>query len=86
MPKHFRMIDNACRTLTAIENSAVDELLAGRMDRRDFLRHGSVLGLSLPFLGSLVAASRLNLAQSTVSARIRGLEEQLGRRLFVRDR
>jgi DNA-binding transcriptional LysR family regulator len=25
-----------------------------------------------------VAASRLNLAQSTVSARIRGLEEQLG--------
>lgn len=33
-----------------------------------------------------VAASRLNLAQSTVSARIRGLEEQLGRRLFVRDR
>ncbi|RUZ87137.1 hypothetical protein EN947_10505, partial [Mesorhizobium sp. M7A.F.Ca.US.003.02.2.1] len=38
MPKHFRMIDNARRTLTAIENSAVDELLAGRMDRRDFLR------------------------------------------------
>ncbi|BCG81727.1 hypothetical protein MesoLj113b_52690 [Mesorhizobium sp. 113-3-3] len=33
-----------------------------------------------------VAAGRLNLAQSTVSARIRGLEEQLGRRLFVRDR
>lgn len=32
-----------------------------------------------------VAAGKLNLAQSTVSARIRGLEEQLGRRLFVRD-
>jgi len=32
-----------------------------------------------------VAANKLNLAQSTVSARIRGLEEQLGRRLFVRD-
>ncbi|TIU75718.1 MAG: LysR family transcriptional regulator, partial [Mesorhizobium sp.] len=32
-----------------------------------------------------VAAHRLNLAQSTVSARIRGLEEQLGRKLFVRD-
>jgi len=32
-----------------------------------------------------VAASRLNLAQSTVSARIRSLEEQLGRKLFVRD-
>ena len=33
-----------------------------------------------------IAASRLNPAQSTISARIRGLEEQLGRRLFVRDR
>lgn len=33
-----------------------------------------------------VAAARLNLAQSTVSARIRGLEEQVGQRLFFRDR
>lgn len=33
-----------------------------------------------------VAAGKLNLAQSTVSARIRVLEEQLGRRLFTRDR
>jgi DNA-binding transcriptional LysR family regulator len=32
------------------------------------------------------AAGKLNLAQSTVSARIRLLEEQLGRRLFERDR
>jgi LysR family transcriptional regulator, flagellar master operon regulator len=32
------------------------------------------------------AASRLNLAQSTISARIRGLEDQLGQALFVRDR
>lgn len=32
-----------------------------------------------------VAANKLNLAQSTVSARIRGLEEQLGRRLFARE-
>lgn len=32
------------------------------------------------------AASKLNLAQSTVIARIRVLEDQLGRRLFVRDR
>lgn len=32
------------------------------------------------------AAGKLNLAQSTISARIRVLEDQLGRRLFVRDR
>ena len=59
MPRHFMTIDAARKNLTAIENSAVDELLAGRLDRRDFLRHGSVLGLSLPFLGSLVAAAGL---------------------------
>lgn len=37
--------------------------------------------------GSFVRASeRLNVGQTTVSARIRLLEEQLGRQLFVRDR
>ena len=32
-----------------------------------------------------IAATRLNLAQSTVSARIRGLEENLGQTLFLRE-
>lgn len=64
MPRHFRMIDAARGNLTAIENSAVDELLAGRIGRRDFLRHGSMLGLSLPFLGSLVAAAGLGTRQA----------------------
>jgi DNA-binding transcriptional LysR family regulator len=37
--------------------------------------------------GSFVtAAERLHLTQTAVSARIRGLEEQLGRRLFVRNK
>jgi DNA-binding transcriptional LysR family regulator len=37
--------------------------------------------------GSFVAAaSRLNVTQTSVSARIRALEEQLGRRLFVRNK
>ncbi|RVD47342.1 peptide ABC transporter substrate-binding protein, partial [Mesorhizobium sp. M8A.F.Ca.ET.023.02.2.1] len=57
MPRHFMTIDAARKNLTAIENSAVDELLAGRVDRRDFLRHGSVLGLSLPLLGGILGAA-----------------------------
>jgi len=36
--------------------------------------------------GFAAAAERLNLSQTAVSARIRTLEEQLGRRLFVRNR
>ena len=35
------------------------------------------------FLG---AAARLHVTQSTVSARIRTLEERMGRRLFVRNK
>jgi LysR family transcriptional regulator, flagellar master operon regulator len=50
------------------------------------------IGLAKTFLevvstGSFVAASeRLHLTQTAVSARIRTLEEQVGRRLFVRNR
>jgi DNA-binding transcriptional LysR family regulator len=50
------------------------------------------IGLARTFLavvstGSFVgAADRLNLTQTAVSARIRLLEEQIGRRLFVRNR
>lgn len=50
------------------------------------------IGLARTFLevvstGSFVsAAERLNLTQTAVSARIRALEDQVGRRLFVRNR
>ena len=64
MPKHFRIIDTARKNLTAIENSAIDELLSGRIGRREFLRHGSVLGLSLPFLGGIASAVGLGAPQA----------------------
>lgn len=39
---------------TELENHTIDELLAGRLDRRSFLRHGSRIGLSVPMmLGAL---------------------------------
>jgi DNA-binding transcriptional LysR family regulator len=50
------------------------------------------IGLARTFLevvasGSFVAAAeRLNLTQTAVSARVKALEEQVGRRLFVRNR
>ncbi len=51
-----KRLDAARRGLDALDNDLVDELLAGRVDRRGLLRHGSLLGLSLPFLGALAAA------------------------------
>ena len=54
--KQFKSIDTLRRGLGAVENDLVDELLAGRLDRRSFLRHGSVMGLSLSTLGGLAGA------------------------------
>jgi peptide/nickel transport system substrate-binding protein len=39
-----------------VENHYVDELLAGRLDRRDFLRRGAVAGMSASVMGALLAA------------------------------
>lgn len=55
MPINFKRIDVLRRGRSAHENHLIDGLLAGRVDRREFLRHGALLGLSMPFLGSVAA-------------------------------
>ena len=44
------------RRMSEIENDLIDELTSGRIDRREFLRHGSVLGLGMPLLSTLAGA------------------------------
>ncbi len=39
-----------------IANHVIDEFVAGRLSRRDFLRRGAVVGISLPVLGAVVSA------------------------------
>ncbi len=39
-----------------IANHVIDEFAARRISRRDFLRRGSVVGISVPVLGAIVAA------------------------------
>jgi len=39
-----------------VANHVIDEFAAGRMSRRDFIRRGSVVGISLPLLGAVVSA------------------------------
>ncbi|MBV8567613.1 MAG: ABC transporter substrate-binding protein [Methylobacteriaceae bacterium] len=56
MKKDDKAIDAARYRLNEIENDLVGELAAGRIGRREFLRHGAVLGLSVPFLSSLAGA------------------------------
>jgi peptide/nickel transport system substrate-binding protein len=39
-----------------LENHHIDELVSGRLNRRDFLRRGSAIGMSATFLGTVLAA------------------------------
>jgi peptide/nickel transport system substrate-binding protein len=39
-----------------IQEHVIDEFVAGRLSRRDFLRRGTAVGLSLPLLGTILAA------------------------------
>jgi peptide/nickel transport system substrate-binding protein len=51
-----RRLDQLRQEKGEIENHVLDEFLAGRLSRRDFLRRGAVVGLGLPVLGSILAA------------------------------
>ena len=39
-----------------IANHIIDEFAAGRLSRRDFIRRATVVGISVPVLGSILAA------------------------------
>src|SRR5579875_1667748 len=49
-------LDRLRRERTELENHYIDELLAGRLSRREFLRRGSAIGLSAPVMGAILAA------------------------------
>lgn len=56
MPINFKRLDALRRGRSEHENHLIDGLITGHVSRREFMRHGSVLGLSLPFLGSVATA------------------------------
>jgi len=56
MAINYKHLDALRRGCSELENHLIDGLAAGRVSRREFLRHGSVLGLSAAFLGSVTAA------------------------------
>jgi len=53
MVRNGRNIEDARRSSGEIENHVIDEFLAGRISRRDFIRRGTVVGISLPLLGAI---------------------------------
>ncbi|ADV14228.1 ABC transporter substrate-binding protein [Mesorhizobium sp. M7A.F.Ca.CA.001.09.2.1] len=59
MSKNHSILDLIRRNRTPLENHLIDGLVDGRVSRRDFVRHGSLLGLSLPLLGRIGMAAGL---------------------------
>ena len=56
MAINYKFLDALRRGRSAHENHLIDGLVSGRVSRRAFMRHGSVLGLSAPFLASVAVA------------------------------
>ena len=52
-------LDNLRRGRGPIQEHIIDEFVAGRLSRRDFLRKGTAFGLSLPLLGGILEAKGL---------------------------
>jgi len=52
-----RWLDSLRRERGSIAEHVIDEFVAGRLTRREFLRRGTAVGLSAPFLGAFLRAS-----------------------------
>ena len=52
----FRAFDRARRQVGPLELDLVETYAKGAMPRREFVRRGTILGLSIPFLSAVVAA------------------------------
>jgi peptide/nickel transport system substrate-binding protein len=50
-----------------IANHIIDEFAAGRLTRRDFIRRGTVIGISVPVLGGILAACSSSSSSSSAA-------------------
>src|ERR1700744_2081596 len=56
MGTDHRKLDEIRSTRSELENHYIDELIAGRIDRRQFMRKGAVIGMSTGLMGVILAA------------------------------
>src|SRR3954466_4732997 len=56
MDETQRRVDAIRAQRNEIENHVIDEFVAGRLSRREFIRRGSVLGMSIPLVSFIAAA------------------------------
>jgi peptide/nickel transport system substrate-binding protein len=56
MDETQRRVDDIRKDHSEVENHLIDEYKAGKISRRDFVRRGTVVGMSIPLLSFLAAA------------------------------
>ena len=56
MSKSSRRLSELRKGRSEVENHYIDELVAGRLDRREFLRRGAVAGMSASVMGAILSA------------------------------
>jgi peptide/nickel transport system substrate-binding protein len=56
MGERSRRLDEVRAQRTPLENHLIDELRAGKIGRREFIRRGTVVGMSVPLLGFIASA------------------------------
>jgi peptide/nickel transport system substrate-binding protein len=56
MDENQRRLDSIRRGSSELEASFIDEFAAGRLSRREFVRRGAVVGLSMPLMTAIIAA------------------------------
>ncbi|MGB7861742.1 MAG: ABC transporter substrate-binding protein, partial [Acidimicrobiia bacterium] len=61
-------VDAIRRRSTPVQNHVIDEMAFGKISRREFLRRGSLLGLSFPVMGFLVSACSDTSSTTTTAA------------------
>ena len=52
----WKRFDRARESATPLELDLIEHYAQGRIRRRDFLKRGTIIGLSMPFMGSIIAA------------------------------
>ncbi len=66
-----RRLDRVRAGSSELENNAIDELIAGRVSRREFIRFASVIGLSLPALAVVLEACSTGTTTTTTTGGIK---------------
>ena len=68
MHRDPQKLDQLRNGRSEIENHIIDEFVLGHINRREFLRRGSIIGLSIPLLGAIATACGGANSSSTASS------------------